>query len=289
MKKLVLIDGNKFAKRFFFNGKKRGGFTPMTHCFLDLLLSINADYPNSDKVIIWGEQSKRRISESRIAKQRRLIEIGYKEIEQKMPDEDKEDILASLESVKNGLLPNCGVVQVKIDGFEGDDIINSYHSKYPDREKIICSTDVDYYRLLDDKTVVDHRNEKKKYDVKRFVSEYGFTPSLYTDYGAIVGEDGEKIPGVPKCGPTFAKKMVAEYGDLASIRKNLESKTVLTLAERSFLDSQEILDLSFSLKQMDKVEVPDAEVPEKEASGLRMWMIEHGMTDHLKKASLLVS
>lgn len=289
MKKLILIDGNKFGTRFFFNSKKRGVRAPMTNCFFELLMSLAVDYPNSDKVIVWDEQSKRRVSESRMAKQRRLIEIGYKEIEQKVHDDDKAEIMASLESVKNGLLPNCGVVQVRVEGFEGDDIINSYHSKYPDREKVICSTDVDYYRLLDDKTVVDHRNEKKTYDVPKFVKEYGFEPKLYTDYGAIVGESGQKIPGVPKCGPTFAKKMVSEHGDLASIRKFLESKAELTLAERSFLDSQEILDLSYSLKQMDLVDVPEVQDVPKAVSGLRQWMIEHGMVEHLKKASVLVS
>lgn len=291
MKKLILIDGNNFGARFFFRGKKKGVVLPMTFCFFELLMGIFADYPDNDIVIVWDEQSKRRLLESRLAKQRRLIETGYKELRKSMSDDDKADMLASLESVKNGLLPLCRILQVKVDGFEGDDLINSYHSKCPDREKVICSTDRDYYRILDDKTTIDHRNEKGIYTLDKFRKEYCFEPSLYTDYGSIVGESGsgDNIPGVPKCGDKFAQKMVSEHGDVANIRKFLEQKIPLTLAERSFLDNQEIIDLSFSLKKMDIVDVPEADVHKRELAPLRQWMIEHGMMQHLKKAVILVS
>ncbi len=288
--KLILVDGNNFACRFFFRGRKKGIILPMANCFLDLLFILRSSYPDSDVIMVWDEQSQRRMELTRVAKQRRLIESGYKELRKSISDQDKTDMLASLGIIKHGLLPLCRIMQVTVKGFEGDDVINSYCHKYPDREKVICSTDRDFYRILNENTIIDSINEKGVYTVERFIKDHGFAPELYTHYGAIVGEGGggDNIPGVSGCGEAFAKEVVSLYGNLSSIRTALEQKSKLSLKERSFLDSEEIMNLSFSLKKMDITEVPDLNFENKDVYPLRAWMIENGLTAYINRAKLLV-
>jgi DNA polymerase-1 len=51
-------------------------------------------------------------------------------------------------------------------------------------------------------------------------AKYGIPcPADLTLYKALVGEPGDNVPGMPKVGPVRARKMIAEFGDLQTMRK----------------------------------------------------------------------
>jgi len=298
--KLVLIDANNLAHRFFWRfqrEKRESGSnlhygnkeTSVIFSFLRELILIEKRYPKSEKIMIWDGGCMRRKAETAKAVESGLIESGYKSGRKEMEEADKESFNTQVAHLQTDILPNIAIMQVLIRGFEGDDVINTYAQKYPEREIVIISSDRDFYQCLDDKVIIADLMKDEVWTRERFINEYGFNPNHYVDYGALVGEGsgGDNIPGVKGCGDVSAKKLVKAYGSVGEILKALAVKEKRSKLEETVLNSVDIIALSYSLKRMDVLNVPDVVVEKKNPELVKKMLIEWGCVSILKHTDIL--
>jgi len=297
MKNLILIDAHNLAYRMLFGfktGKQElsssGKETSIIYGFVRQILSLMKDYQNSDVIICWDCKSKRRIALTNKAKAEGLIKTGYKEERQSLSEADKETLSVQMAYLKTEILPKLAVCQISVDGYEADDVIFSYVKKYKEHACYIVSSDRDFYQALSMPNVqvidcINHRVWTKE----KFMEEYGFDPNLYVDYGAFVGEGGggDNIPGVPNCGDKTARKFVKEYGNVEAIISALQKKETRTFREESVLKNLTLLGLSYELKKMDYIELPDYSIQETDVEETKKMLVSWGFISFLKNANVL--
>ena len=113
-----------------------------------------------------------------------------------------------------GILSNLPVCQIYVEDAEADDAIG-YICRYKMKEKnkIIISSDHDYYQLLNKLTIIYSPTLKDFVNDKYVIGKYGIHPENFALAKAIVGDNSDNIPGVPGAG---FKTLVKEYGHLFS-------------------------------------------------------------------------
>lgn len=121
------------------------------------------------------------------------------------------------------ILDAIGIKHVGIQGYEGDDIVGTYASiNGPDR-KFVFSGDKDNYQLIDENTKVLYPmtgSEMKIVDTEMFEKDYGIKVEQFVDMKALMGDGGDNIKGIEKCGAKTAAKWLNTYGDLDNIILN---------------------------------------------------------------------
>lgn len=106
------------------------------------------------------------------------------------------------------LLQHLPVTQIHVENCEADDII-AYLSKtlFADDDKLIVSSDKDFYQLLDDKTKMYRPGKKAFYKEKDVIEEYNIAPHNFVVAKALNGDPSDNIPGVERVGfKTLAKR-----------------------------------------------------------------------------------
>jgi len=148
---------------------------------------------------------------------RRKINSGYKE--GRKPIRLNRDVrhLSEKEEFENKIwqqlrlaeyfnqLPIC---QINIEFPEADDIIGALVTRFKSKQKVIISSDKDYFQLLDDTTILYRPTQKQILNKNNIISEYKIHPSNFALARAIVGDKSDNLPGVNGVGlKTVAKKM----------------------------------------------------------------------------------
>ena len=293
----ILIDGNNISYRHYWAFKKssRTGGVSARECgqetcvirgVLDEIAFLKRKYPGSRVVVAWdGGGSIRRIKETKRAVESGLIKTGYKEGRVR-DNQDTQSVQVQMSFLKTEILPVVAVCQCEIKGFEGDDIICSYIES-GNGDFVISSSDKDFFQLLRPGVFIDDMMNRRVVTAESFLSDYGFPPCLYVDYGALVGEGGDNIPGVDGCGDKTARALVAKSGTLEKIIKEISAKDNRTKAEQSILDNLDVAHLSYSLKKMDVIPVPPIEIKKKSVQEIRKMLIKWGFMSLLKAADIL--
>jgi len=148
---------------------------------------------------------------------RRKINSGYKE--GRKPIRLNRDIrhLSDQEEMENKIwqqlrlaeyfnqLPIC---PLNIEFSEADDIIGALVARFRGKQKVVISSDKDYFQLLDDTTLLYRPTQKQILNKNNIISEYNIHPSNFAVARAIVGDKSDNLPGVNGVGlKTVAKKM----------------------------------------------------------------------------------
>lgn len=108
------------------------------------------------------------------------------------------------------LLKRLPIYQIHVPDCEADDIIGYLCKlRYPNEEKVIYSSDKDFYQLLNDKTKIYSPGKMifvTKADVEK---EYSITPENFCVAKAFCGDNSDNIPGIDGVGfKTLAKRFV---------------------------------------------------------------------------------
>lgn len=125
-----------------------------------------------------------------------------------------------------------GAQTFEVVGFEADDLIGTLASqatrdkRHDIREIVIVSGDRDELQLVADKVKVylsgRTMGEVTIYDTKKVEEKYGLKPSQLPDFKALAGDASDNIPGVSGIGETTASKLIAKWGSLENLYKNLD-------------------------------------------------------------------
>jgi 5'-3' exonuclease len=221
--KYLLLDGNNLACRCSFANaelkNKEGVFTGVHYGFFQSLINIKQKFPNYTYLISWDSKSIRRVNESTDGVQKGIIPEVYKENRKKeeMPQPLK-DFYEQAPYLQRAI-EQLGIQQIKLDGFETDDVIASYCTilKGSVEDIVIVTSDRDYYQILDEKVSIYDGMKGNLITLDSWQKENGIIPEQYVHVGAMMGDDGDNIFGVPGWGEKTSLKEIKKYGSWEKI------------------------------------------------------------------------
>ena len=130
--------------------------------------------------------------------------------------------------VIESLLESMNIPVVKVQGWEGDDILGTVAARDEAKgyQTLLVSGDKDVNQLVTDLT---HVVTTKKgitdvviYDPDTVREKYGIAPAQFPDYLGFMGDSSDNIPGVPGIGPKSAQKLLSLYGSMEGVYENLD-------------------------------------------------------------------
>lgn len=112
-----------------------------------------------------------------------------------------------------------GVPLHQVPGWEADDVVATLTRRV--RPTLVVSGDTDLVQLVDADTTVLFVGRRQKdhvrYDPDGVQARYGFAAPGLPTYKAMAGDPSDNLPGIDGIGSKTAAKLVAEYGNAASI------------------------------------------------------------------------
>jgi DNA polymerase-1 len=213
MKRLLIIDAlNMYFRAYIVdpslstNGQPIGGVKG----FLKILQKLLRESKPDGIVICWDGPGG--------SQRRKAQDKGYKE--GRKPIRLNRDIrnLSESEEMANKIwqqtrlveyLNQLPVIQSMLPSVEADDIISyvCQRPEYDDWQKVIVSSDKDFFQLCAEDTVLFRPIQKQVLNSKRIVEDYGIHPTNFALARAVVGDRSDNLPGIRGVGlPTVAKR-----------------------------------------------------------------------------------
>jgi 5'-3' exonuclease len=124
-----------------------------------------------------------------------------------------------------------GVVVWPMVEFEADDALATAAARAAGDshvdQVVICSPDKDLAQCVRGTRVVAlDRLRRRVYDEAGVIEKFGIPPASIPDWLALVGDDADGIPGVPRWGARSASTLLAHYGHLEEIPDEANRWTV---------------------------------------------------------------
>ncbi len=147
----------------------------------------------------------------------------YKATREKMPDE----LVDQLPRIRE-VLKVMNIPLVEVPGLEADDVMGILAKKAEKQglETYLVTGDKDFMQLVSEKIKVYNPGRSgvdvSIIDPQAVVEKVGVTPEQIVDYLALIGDQSDNVPGVPKIGPVHAKKLLHKFHDLEHIYLNLQ-------------------------------------------------------------------
>ncbi len=122
------------------------------------------------------------------------------------------------------------------EGMEADDLIAAVTARALDQKwrVVIVSADKDLMQLVrdeDDAVVLWDSMRDRVYGPREVKEKLGVVPSLVRDFLALTGDTSDNVPGVPGVGPKTASDLLAQFGSLDGIYRELGTVTKPKLRE----------------------------------------------------------
>jgi DNA polymerase I len=213
MKKVLFIDGlNMFIRSYIVNPTLDRHGNPIGGCigFLKSLQKVCRKFEPQEVIVAWdgheGSQRKRALNkqykEGRgpIRFNRRLIDLS--------PEEQTKNKAYQLIRLME-YLNELPIIQITIDYVEADDVIayGARHPYYRGWNKIIVSSDKDFFQLCDDYTSVYRPIQDKVVTKQSILDDFKIHPNNFAIARAIAGDSSDNLPGVSGVGlKTLAKR-----------------------------------------------------------------------------------
>lgn len=216
MTKFLIIDGNSmaaraaFAKRDMFTtyGRETGG----TNIFVGMIDSLLKKYKPTHMIVGWD------VSRDTF---RRQIDPEYKANR----ENKSHNLYMQYEDIKR-ILDAIGLKYVGMYGYEADDIIGTYATISKADENMVLSGDKDSFQLIDDRTKIYYPKMGVTnidiIDDAAFEERFDIPVAQFLDLKALMGDDGDNITGIVKCGQKTAVKWLKEYGTMDNVIANAD-------------------------------------------------------------------
>ncbi|MBO7481686.1 MAG: DNA polymerase I [Bacteroidales bacterium] len=170
-----------------------------------------------------------------------------------------EDIKVAVPYIKQ-ILEAYRIPIIQIAGYEADDVIGTLAKKFANAENQVymMTPDKDYGQLVDENIFMykppHSGNVPEVLGVKEVNEKFGIdNPIKVIDILALWGDKVDNIPGVPGIGEKTAANLIAKYGDIENIIKNISQ--LKGKQKESFENNIEQLRMSYKLATI-KTDVP---------------------------------
>jgi DNA polymerase I len=218
-KELLLIDGNSLVYRAFFAlpesiATSKGEPTNAILGFASMLVKMMTDFGVRPTLVVWDAGMS-----------------GRKEVyeDYKGHRESRPDLLQEQWPHMQPLVDAFGYENVKVDGYEADDVIATLARKAREQgiEVSVLTGDRDLFQLIEPgvRVIATGRGvtDTKIYDREAVIDRYGIPPELVPDFVGLKGDTSDNIPGVPGIGEKTASQLLQEWGDLEGVLSNIDS------------------------------------------------------------------
>jgi DNA polymerase I len=271
---LFLLDGNSLAYRAFFAlpesiGTSDGRPTNAIYGLASMLVKIIDEHRPAGVVVAWDAgMSGREVTYDLYKAQRK----------------PRPDLLREQWPHLMPLVESFGYANVKVEGFEADDVIASLTRQA--REEgvpvMVVTGDRDAYQLVGPGVRVMSTSrgitETKVYDEDAVIERYGVPPELITDLMGLRGDTSDNIPGVPGIGEKTATQLLQQFGSLEGVLGSVEeisgAKRKQNLIEHAddARMSKQLATLQYDIDT--GVDLAAAMAPEPDRGALREFMRE---------------
>jgi DNA polymerase-1 len=216
-RRLFLIDGPSLVYRAFFAlpesiATSTGVPTNAIFGFASMLVKIVTEYGVCPTVVAWDAGTSGRTD----------LFPEYKAQRRSRPD-----LLKQQWPAMEPLVEAFGYSNVKVEGYEADDVIASLAeramSAQPPVPVTIVTGDRDVFQLIDERGLVEVMatargiTDTKLYDRQAVIDRYGIPPELIPDFYGLKGDTSDNIPGVPGIGDKTASDLIQRYGPLEEV------------------------------------------------------------------------
>ena len=228
--KYLLIDGNNLAVRNAFANaelKNQNGIPTGVHygVFQSLIL-LKKEFPQHQFLVVWDGKSIRRVAEAKVGVEKGIVPSGYKENRAKGDDlpQELKDFYSQADFLQRGI-GQAGIPQIRLNDFEADDVIASYAKLLKaNNEVTVVTSDKDYWQILDDNVVLWDGMKQIKTTKSSWEKEYGLKTVKAIDIGALTGDSGDNIFGIPGWGDKTAIKELQKHGSWEGVLKAYHDK-----------------------------------------------------------------
>ena len=260
-KRVMIIDAlNQFLRAYIVNPTLSPNGDPIggTVGFLKILQKLCREIKPDGIVVCWDGQGG--------SKKRKLINKNYKE--GRKPIRLNRDIknLTEEEELQNKIwqqirlvdyLNNFPITQLIFESVEADDVISfiCQAPSYKGWEKVIVSSDKDFFQLLDDETVAYRPIQNEVLNKKAIVEKFGIHPTNFALARAIVGDKSDNLDGIKGVGlPTVAKRLpflVEEKAyTIPEVLEHCKKAPVDLKAYTNIVESPEVIQQNYKLMQL---------------------------------------
>jgi DNA polymerase-1 len=216
---ILIVDGlNLFTRHFIANptmtkkGEPAGGVMG----FVKALAWLVDDIFPSKVVVVWegGGSARKRAIFSDYKQKRRPQKLNR--FYEDMPNTVQNRNWQVATTV--ALLRFLPVHQIYVENVEGDDVIG-YICKYrfQNENKIILSSDKDFYQLLDENTQIYTPTGKKYVNTDIVLEKFQITPNNFCTAKALCGDPSDNVPGIKGVGFKSLAKRFPELGSLEDV------------------------------------------------------------------------
>ncbi|HTA33266.1 MAG TPA: DNA polymerase I [Solirubrobacteraceae bacterium] len=216
-RRLFLIDGPSLVYRAFFAlpesiATSTGEPTNAIFGFASMLVKIVSDYGVCPTVVAWDAGTSGRTE----------MFAEYKAQRRSRPD-----LLKQQWPAMEPLVEAFGYSNVRVEGYEADDVIASLAEHAlraePPVPVTIVTGDRDVFQLIDERDLVRVMatargiTETKIYDRQAVIDRYGIPPELIPDFYGLKGDTSDNIPGIPGIGEKTASELIQSFGSLEDV------------------------------------------------------------------------
>jgi DNA polymerase-1 len=221
-RRLFLIDGPSLVYRAFFAlpesiATSTGVPTNAIFGFASMLVKIVTDYGVCPTVVAWDAGTSGRSE----------MFADYKASRRSRPD-----LLKQQWPAMEPLVEAFGYSNVRVEGFEADDVIASLAERAlhadPPVPVMIVTGDRDVFQLIDERGLVKVMatsrgiTDTKIYDRQAVIDRYGIPPELIPDFYGLKGDTSDNIPGIPGIGDKTASDLIQSFGSLEGVLANID-------------------------------------------------------------------
>ena len=257
----MIIDAlNQFLRAYIVNPTLTPNGDPVggTAGFLKILQKLCREIKPDRIVICWDGQggSQRRKSVNKNYKSGRKPLRLNRDVKHMTEEQELQNKIWQQVRLVD-YLNNLPITQLMFEGVEADDII-SFVCQMPDFDewqKVIVSSDKDFFQLLDNKTVAYRPTQHEILNKNNIVEKYGIHPINFALARAIAGDKSDNLEGVKSVGlPTIAKRLpflseekTYSIDEVSNFCKFSDSPL---RAYQSILESTEIIKENYKLMQL---------------------------------------
>jgi DNA polymerase-1 len=298
MKRLLVIDAlNMYFRAYIVdpslstNGQPIGGLKG----YLKILQKLIRETSPDEVIVCWdgaGGSRRRKAKNKNYKAGRSPIRLN-RDIRTLSEAEEYENKLWQQQRLFE-YLNNMPIIQLVLDAVEADDLISYVvqDKNYKGWEKIIVSSDKDFFQLCDNETVVYRPIQKKVVNRNTILQEYSIHPVNFALARAMVGDRSDNLEGVRGVGlASVAKRFEFLSEDKAYLVSDIMKRCVEVDSKlkiyKNVMENQDLVIQNYRLMQLYSPSISpqgkmkmryalDNFVPEFNQTGTKAMMIRDG-------------
>ena len=259
--RVILIDAlNMFIRSYVINptldakGRPIGGVIG----FMKSLQKVCRELRPHEVIVCWdglGGSQKRKAQNKNYKAGRKPLRFNRRMIELD-PEAQEQNRIYQLIRLHE-YLNEMPIIQLTVDGVEADDIIAHVvnHKKYTEWERVIISSDRDFFQLCDAGTVVYRPIQNEVITRGMLTMKEGIHPCNYALARAIVGDKSDNLPGIHRVGMKTVAKIFsfleeAKQYEVEDIINHCESVEKKAATHRNIIEGKEIIEKNYNMMQL---------------------------------------